>query len=221
MKVKCINDKGCKLVKDHIYEVNAIANSKVYIKNGSNYKVDRFETLDGTDINIINLPWNRNTDWKIIDETDLDQWVKCRRDSGSKYLIKGELYKISDTQMSKSNDTTHKTFLSKVKVEGINHWLSAWRFIKLNLKEERKVKLKKVDKKTIKKEYKRKFDSFSIVEKEKILLRLIYENFNEKEKHGYDKTVSELILLNDRIFGLTKTDLDKMGEVKLKDILNI
>ena len=178
IKIICINSRSSiKLIKGAIYFARSIHTNthskerRVYIDNVGYYLTKYFKLLDGSSLDSIQdftIPRGKNLDTKS--KNYIGEFIRCRYSSG-KYLKEGEIYLVEEQRNIpiKNSKGVLTRYEPKLKLKGIKNPVCPYRFEEIELKDQRNIKLKKLNGDKIKTaEQTRKFLLYT--EKEKIII---------------------------------------------------
>ena len=109
-----------------------------------------------------------------------------------------------------------------IKLKGIKRLLNSYRFIKVDLKEERKYKLVDElninDNVIVKEKPKRKFDTYTIEDQNVIILNLIIKSYMEIKKFNYDISIIDYCKKSNR-FEITDDEFNRVLNINIKKLL--
>jgi hypothetical protein len=238
------------LIKGHIYDVAFMRNSgskswrdTLRIESDGrvlpgHFRVSNFTDENGKDVPIItgeyssklyeNLTQERNIEqtqtvtvgnprWSSKTNIEIGEIVVCKYEGNTKYLAKGRKYKIVNFNEGKGSGS------GKIKVDGLPHWLSPYRFRKLSTSESRDLSLSEIfGSAEFKEDYKvdkssRRIDSYNDIEKLKILFHALSFSIGDNRRHAISIVDWASKITSKQ--GISKDDYKDLINLSISDIL--
>lgn len=232
MKIRCINNKGTKLIKNQIYEVKYICGEKVeeygysciILIDNTHYKnIARFSNLDGS--NLDSVYYDEYTPIKplMVNHIGLSELIGstvCYRDGNqSKYFIGNNYYKVVDAK-PRNNVYQYSEYLIKIESYESLGFISGFRFRLLTAEENRNHNIDILENKNIDYDISnRKFDFLTNDEKIDIIIKLLVKAKKEFTKNKINnKSIYDYIIEKDSIYGIEMKDIEEIKKLKIEDI---
>jgi hypothetical protein len=210
------------LIKGATYFVTAIWTYKnertVNIKGVGSFAIKKFTLTNGKSL-------DKEPDFTINDDKQnldhkknyINHLIKCKYATG-KYLKIGEIYFVENQKTNKTNGYIE----TKLKIRGINNWISTYRFEEIPIAEQRNIKLKNLKGNKIKTgEQTRKFLLYSEKEKINILFETLAKVLSDLTKIETCDNINliELMLKKGKDYALIEKDITPFLGSKIETIL--
>lgn len=201
-----------------------------------NFVVSNFTQLDGSKIPEINWVSNITTQdlFKSVDAENLKKGdiVVYRGGNNSKTYNNNQKYKINDIKITsrtvntmsyQTGQNVARVYKDKyIKIEGSNRWVKEWNFRLPSIQETRTLSLNVLfdenkEELAVNKN-KRKIDHFTGVEKDSILVKILFESMNDKYRNNMTILEWGINKIGNK-YSLTKDDFKHLLSKKLEDIV--
>lgn len=234
MKVICTDGKNTKLIEGQIYEALDICGKNVspmrknsnyayehiLLANGDSYhNLSRFSTLNGKTLDEIDLVYESDKEDLTIKKSTISKgdligsWVYCVKDSGSKYFIKDNYYKVEDVEV-------HYHWYYELKIEGYDRYYTANRFRLLSKKQRREIKIDIINGiEVVTTNFDRKFDILSPDEKANVIITKLYNAKKEISKNNFKNiSIEDYIIECDNIYDINMEDIEEFKKLQIADL---